>query len=144
MKMTHILRSCLFAMTLAVLPCAVHAEPGVPESIKETIREQVSKGVAPSVVVGIIDETGEAYFSHGYVSVENKTPVNEDSIYEIGSITKVFTSLVLADLVIQGKMALDDPVEKYLPDDVTVPSRNGKKITLVSLSRHLSGLPYTV
>ncbi len=109
MTMPYIRRSCLFAMTLAVLPCSVPAAPTFPESIKEIIRERVSKGVAPSVVVGIIDESGETYFSHGYVSVENKTPVNEDSIYEIGSITKVFTATLLADLDIQGKLTLDDP-----------------------------------
>ena len=107
MKMTHIRRFCLFVLGLSVLPCSVPAAPTFPDSIKEIIRERVSKGVAPSVVVGIIDETGETYFSHGYISVENKTPVNEDSIYEIGSITKVFTSIVLADLVGQRHFGVD-------------------------------------
>ncbi len=108
MKMAHLRLSCLVAMGLALLPTSVPAAPTFPESIKEIIRERVSKGVAPSVVVGIIDESGETYFSHGCISVENKTPVNEDSIYEIGSITKVFTATLLADLDIQGKLTLDD------------------------------------
>ena len=55
--------------------------------------------------------------------------------------TKVFTSLLLADMVQRGEVALTDPVAKYLPPDVKVPERGGKKITLVDLATHTSGLP---
>ena len=68
-------------------------------------------------------------------------PVNGDTLYEIGSITKVFTSLLRADMVERGEVALDDPVAKYLPVGVRMPERNGKQITLLDLSTHRSGLP---
>ena len=55
--------------------------------------------------------------------------------------TKVFTSLLLADMVQRGEVALADPVAKYLPADVKVPERGGRVITLVDLSTHTSGLP---
>ncbi len=64
-----------------------------------------------------------------------------DTIFEIGSITKVFTSLVLADMVNRKEVALDDPAAKYLPENVRMPERNGKSITLLDLSTHSSGLP---
>jgi CubicO group peptidase (beta-lactamase class C family) len=62
-------------------------------------------------------------------------------LYEIGSITKVFTSLLLADAVQRGEVALTDPVAKFLPPTVSVPSRNGRTITLQDLASHTSGLP---
>jgi D-alanyl-D-alanine-carboxypeptidase/D-alanyl-D-alanine-endopeptidase len=68
-------------------------------------------------------------------------PVDGDTIFEIGSVTKVFTSLVLADMVQRKEVALDDPAAKYLPENVRMPQRNGKSITLLDLSAHSSGLP---
>ena len=66
---------------------------------------------------------------------------DQDTIFEIGSITKVFTSLLMIDLWKDGKLNLDDPVEKFLPQDVVVPKLNGKSITLFQLATHTSGLP---
>jgi hypothetical protein len=62
-----------------------------------------------------------------------------DTGFEIGSVTKVFTALLLADLVRKGEVALADPVAKYLP---AVKIRNGSSITLLSLATHTSGLPF--
>jgi serine-type D-Ala-D-Ala carboxypeptidase/endopeptidase len=67
--------------------------------------------------------------------------LNGDTIFEIGSATKVFTSLLLADMVQRGEVALADPVAKYLPADVKVPQRGGRQITLQDLATHTSGLP---
>ncbi|NIP78846.1 MAG: serine hydrolase, partial [Gemmatimonadetes bacterium] len=63
------------------------------------------------------------------------------SVFEIGSITKTFTAALLADMVARGEMALDDPVQKYLPEGVTMPRWEGREITLMDLSTHHSGLP---
>jgi CubicO group peptidase (beta-lactamase class C family) len=63
-----------------------------------------------------------------------------DTLFEIGSMTKVFTSLLLAEAVQRGEVALTDPISKYLPARVTVPER-GRAITLQDLSTHTSGLP---
>jgi CubicO group peptidase (beta-lactamase class C family) len=62
-------------------------------------------------------------------------------VFEIGSITKVFTASLLADMVAKGEVRLDDPVAKYLPTSVRVPSHNGKQITLIDLATQSSGLP---
>jgi Beta-lactamase class C and other penicillin binding proteins len=75
------------------------------------------------------------------MAVDDKRPVDGDTIFEIGSATKVFTSLLLADAVKRGEVALTDPVAKYLPAEVKVPERAGRKITLVDLATHTSGLP---
>jgi D-alanyl-D-alanine-carboxypeptidase/D-alanyl-D-alanine-endopeptidase len=93
------------------------------------------------IVVGVIDSTGRRVVAYGKTAKDGK-PVGADTVFEIGSITKVFTSLLLADMVKRGEVALTDPVSKYLPPDVKVPERGGKKITLVDLATHTSGLPY--
>jgi len=65
--------------------------------------------------------------------------VNGDTVFEIGSITKVFTSLLLADAVERGEVALTDPVAKFLPAKVKMPERAGRAITLQDLATHTSG-----
>jgi len=67
--------------------------------------------------------------------------VGAGDVFEIGSITKVFTASTLADMVTRGEARLDDPVAKYLPSSVRVPSRNGRQITLLDLATQSSGLP---
>ena len=93
------------------------------------------------IVVGLIDEKGSRVVSFGNTVKGGGTPVDGKTIFEIGSITKVFTSLLLADMVAKGEVKLDDPVAKYLPKDVKVPARGGKEITLLDLATHFSGLP---
>jgi len=93
------------------------------------------------IVVGLIDSNGSRVIGYGQLDEKSPGTPGADTVYEIGSVSKVFTSLLLADMVTRGKVALDDPVAKYLPSSVTMPSRNGKQITLVDLATHTSGLP---
>ena len=67
-------------------------------------------------------------------------PAAERSIFEIGSITKVFTATLLADMAREGLLAIGDRVSAHLPPGVEMPSR-GREITLADLSSHRSGLP---
>jgi CubicO group peptidase (beta-lactamase class C family) len=62
-------------------------------------------------------------------------------VFEIASVTKVFTTLLLADIAQRGEVALGDPLAAYLPANVRVPQRRGRQITLVDLATHTSGLP---
>jgi CubicO group peptidase (beta-lactamase class C family) len=68
-------------------------------------------------------------------------PLNGDTLFEVGSITKTFTTSLLADMVRRGEVRLDDPVATYLPASVRVPERGSRKITLLDLATHTSGLP---
>jgi len=110
------------------------------EELKANIQECVNLEYTPSIAVGIIDSSGMHFYNYGKTKNENGKIVDERTIYEIGSISKVFTSLLLAELVAEGKMKLDDPIEKYLPN-VQVPNYKGVKITLKHLATHNSGLP---
>ncbi len=93
------------------------------------------------IVVGVIDPTGRRVVTYGSLAKGDPRPLNGDTIFEIGSITKVFTSLLLIDAVERHEVALTDTVAKYLPTPVKMPERGGRSITLQDLSTHTSGLP---
>jgi serine-type D-Ala-D-Ala carboxypeptidase/endopeptidase len=110
--------------------------------IRQILRQRIDvQRQSVGIVVGVIDRTGRRTISYGALNQGDRRPLNGDTVFEIGSITKVFTSLLLAQAVQRGEVALDDPVAKYLPPNVKVPERGGKRITLVDLAMHTSGLP---
>jgi serine-type D-Ala-D-Ala carboxypeptidase/endopeptidase len=96
---------------------------------------------AVGIVVGVIEPDGRRVVAYGNLADGDPRTLDGDTIFEIGSISKVFTSLVLADMVTRNQVALDDPAAKYLPESVKMPERGGKSITLLDLSTHTSGLP---
>ena len=93
------------------------------------------------IVVGVIEPSGRRVISYGTFDRKEKRAVNGDTLFEIGSVTKVFTALLLADAVQRGEVALTDPVAQYLAPNTKVPERDGKKITLQDLATHTSALP---
>ena len=114
--------------------------PGAGE-IREVLARRVDQQKqAVGIVAGVIDPNGRRV-AYGNLAKGEPRQVDGDTIFEIGSVTKVFTSLALADMVHRHEVALDDPAAKYLPEHVRMPERNGKSITLLGLSTHSSGLP---
>lgn len=109
--------------------------------IRSIMASRVESGRAVGIVTGVIDAKGRQVVASGRVSLDNAQQPDGDTVYEIGSITKVFTSLILADMIEKGEVKPDDPVAKFLPATVKVPSRNGRQITLLDLSMQVSGLP---
>ncbi|MDH5602562.1 MAG: beta-lactamase family protein, partial [Cyclobacteriaceae bacterium] len=113
----------------------------ISKEVEDNIRTRVDKGINPGIVVGIIDAEGTRYFSYGSKSLKTKGPVDEHAVFEIGSITKTFTGILLADMVLKKKMKLDNPIQMYLPGGITAPTRNEEPIRLVHLANHTSSLP---
>jgi len=110
------------------------------DSVKAVIRDNVNNGKHQSLFVGIIDENDVEYYYYGDIA-KGENPIDENTLFEIGSVTKVFTTMILADMVEKGEVNLNDPIEKFLPEDVSTPSKNGRTITLFDLATHSSGLP---
>jgi len=104
------------------------------------IKESADNSGAIGAGVGMIDQGKTQYFYYGKKSLQNDEPISEDTIFEIGSITKVFTTLILKDMVANGNVQLDEPIETYL-SGIKIPKFAKKKITLRHLATHLSGLP---
>jgi CubicO group peptidase (beta-lactamase class C family) len=113
----------------------------ITEEVKSSIRARVDNGYNVGIIVGLIDGRGSSYFSYGETVFGNATTPDEHTVFEIGSITKVFTSILLADMVRSGELALDDPIDLYFPEGVTAPQGGGRSITLYDLATHTSGLP---
>ena len=94
------------------------------------------------VAVAWVDEKGVQFLQTGRFAKADDRPVTPDTQFEIGSITKVFTSLLLAESERAGKVSRDDPVTKCLKVPATPEGlARLKKITLLMLATHTSGLP---
>lgn len=120
-------------------PLPTNAE--ILELLKSRIDQQ---RMGRGMVVGVIDASGPRIVSYGVMAQDDPRPVNGDTVFEIQSVTKTFTTLLLADMVQRGEVGLDDPVARYLPAGVKVPERNGRQITLADLATHTSGLPSAI
>jgi len=96
---------------------------------------------AKAIVVGVVDAAGRKVVSYGARDNGDNRPLDGRSMFEIGSMSKVFTSLLLADMAEHREVRLDEPVAKLLPPGTKVPERGGKQITLIDLATHTSGLP---
>jgi D-alanyl-D-alanine-carboxypeptidase/D-alanyl-D-alanine-endopeptidase len=117
--------------------------PGVGnDEIREVLVKRIDQQKqAVGIVVGVIEPNGRRVLACGNLANGDPRTVDGDTIFEIGSVSKVFTSLLLAEMVNRKEVNLDDPAAKYLPENVKFPERNGKSITLLDLSTHSSGLP---
>ncbi len=140
--------SFLRAMTTAalLLPAAlagVNAQaPFPPDSaIKSFLDNRVSTKQAMGIVVATLERGNSPHIYTAGISGISGLPLDGNTQFEIGSITKVFTNTILADMVRKGEVKLDDPIAKYLPKSVHVPQRAGKQITLLDLATQSSGLP---
>ncbi|WP_205508925.1 serine hydrolase [Longitalea arenae] len=110
--------------------------------IQKIIDKEVQLKRTPSMVIGTIDASGNRQIvSAGSISDKKEVKPDGQSMYEIGSINKVFTSLLLADMVLKKQVNLEDPISKYLPATVTVPVVKDKPITLLHLATHSVGWP---
>jgi CubicO group peptidase (beta-lactamase class C family) len=128
-----------FALGLLLATVAAHAFPSDAE-VREMLRQRVEvskRGVG--LVVALVDASGTRIVAYGHARRGNDELVTGDSVFELGSVTKVFTSLLLADMVEKGEVKLHDPIALYVPKSVKSP--RVQDITLLHLSRHTSGLP---
>jgi serine-type D-Ala-D-Ala carboxypeptidase/endopeptidase len=133
-------------LVLALLVSGVSAQStrALPSDseIRSILVDRVDKyRQSPGMIVGVIEPQGRRIVAYGSLAAGDARPLNGDTVFEIGSITKVFTSLLLADMVERGEVALTDPVAKYIPSDVRMPERHDEQITLLDLATHTSGLP---
>jgi serine-type D-Ala-D-Ala carboxypeptidase/endopeptidase len=132
----------MLALLLAsIAPLAAAAIVGDDE-IRRILAERIdTRKQAVGIVAGVIDPAGRRVVAYGKLAAGDTRTPDGDTVFEIGSVTKVFTALLLADMVARGEVALDDPVSKYLPQEVRMPRRGSRDITLQDLATHTSGLP---
>lgn len=135
----------LFLLACLSATCGAQAIPG-PLATARQIQDMLVQRIdvqhkSYGIVVGVITPKAREIISYGHFDEDDARVTNGDTVFEIGSISKIFTSLLLSEMVLDGEVKLSDPISKYLPATVHAPSRNGKEITLLDLATHYSGLP---
>ena len=130
----------------AIERAAVADDPALPPASLAELDAIMHRDLAPQVARGVLaPRTGIGVVigvsSQGQRLVKAYGAVKEDSVFEIGSITKTFTGLLLAQMVAQKRVRLDEPVSALLPPGTAGAPATGDEITLVDLSAQRSGLP---
>lgn len=129
--------ACLMTLALTA-PCA-HAQQPDP-ALQALAEARVRSGPMPGLVIGTIVGKETRIDGYGAVAKGGSVAPTGDTVYEIGSLTKTFTALLLADAADRGTLKLDDPVAGLLPD-YRIPGYGSRTITVLDLATQSSGLP---
>ena len=110
---------------------------------EEWMNTQIDYLSLKGISVGVVYKQELVYYKgFGYVNTENQILTDENTNYRIGSVTKLFTSVALMKLIDEGKIKLNDPVVKYIPELYDINTNyNVEKITIKSILQHTTGLP---
>ncbi|SDS29832.1 CubicO group peptidase, beta-lactamase class C family [Mucilaginibacter mallensis] len=108
--------------------------------VDSVARIYIQKANTVGLSIGVFKDGQISTYNYGETALGNGKLPTPNTIFEIGSITKTFTATILAYYVNEGKVKLNDPITKYLPDSVAK-NPELKDITLQTLSNHTSGLP---
>jgi D-alanyl-D-alanine-carboxypeptidase/D-alanyl-D-alanine-endopeptidase len=140
-RRTFVLSSC--ASLLALHRAEAQVVNLSDEAILDILRRRIDvEKRATGMAVGIVEHGRRRVIVYGKQDSGDARSVAANTLFEIGSVTKVFTALLLADMVHRKELQFDDPVDRYLPSGFRTPQRNGRAITLADLATHTSGLPY--
>jgi serine-type D-Ala-D-Ala carboxypeptidase/endopeptidase len=119
-----------------------YADAPSDAAVQAMLQERAGKDRESTGIVAVVsDGAGSRLFAYGAPGTPDNGKLDGDTVFEIGSITKVLTALILADMAERSEVAMTDPVVKYLPASVKVPEYQGKPITLLDLATYTSGLP---
>ena len=133
-------RWCMLIAAVASSPSPLRAQaPVSQESLVATFSRWNIENRLVGVAVAVVD-SGAVTATAGSLRHGTDVPVIDSTVWQIGSLTKVFTGTLLAVMVLRHEVALDDPISRYLPG-WTVPQFRGRAITLLDLATQSSGLP---
>lgn len=137
--------AALATAALTALPALAQEALPPDAEIGKILSDRIDRDRANiGIAVAVIEGGKPVFVSHGTLSRDDPTPVDEHTLFEAGSITKVLTNVLLAQLVVAGQIDLDAPLTNYLPDGTILPQHDGKAITAFDLATHsagFSGLP---
>ncbi|MGW4807357.1 serine hydrolase domain-containing protein [Kitasatospora sp. NPDC004272] len=114
------------------------ADPDLEHLLRPLFAAAAPEG---GLAVAVIRGTERTVACRGYADRAGERPVRADTRFELGSVTKTFTALLLADMVARGEVGYDDPIDRYLPAEVLPGYPHERPITLLHLATHTSGLP---
>jgi len=137
------MKAVLTALAATLLPTAATvAQSPSDAAIEQILVERIDTAEQNvGIAVAVIENGVPRFVSYGHPDLGVAEAIDEHTVFEIGSVTKLFTNVLLAQEVLAGTIDLDAPVVTYLPDGTTLPERGGKQITAFDLVTHSSGLP---
>jgi len=135
------MRRALLALAFMLPMAAAFAQDIAPDTAQILSNRLERDGQGVGIVAATIENATPVFTSLGMADANGETPVDEHTLFEIGSLSKLFTNLLLAQMVLDGTVALDKPVTDYLPEGTKIPDFKGQKITLFDLATHSAGLP---
>jgi CubicO group peptidase (beta-lactamase class C family) len=110
--------------------------------LSDIVAETARAFAIPGVAVGLWADGKEAHAFNGVTSVDNPLPINEDTLYLVDSITKTFTATALMRLAAEGRVELEAPVGRYVPEFKLADERAAAEITVLRLLNHTAGLDW--
>lgn len=111
--------------------------------IEKIATEGIKNHNFPSISIGIVLDGKIIYAKgFGYANRESKKLADADTVYQLGSVTKTFMGNLLAQLIAEKQVSLDDSIAKYFPDSLKFPTdKNGKAITVKDIATHSAEFP---
>jgi CubicO group peptidase (beta-lactamase class C family) len=132
---------CLFCGSLAVATQAPPVTTGAPDALDNSIVQRMDKAGIIGLGAAIIVDRKVAWMKgYGFADRERAVPFTPDIVMNIGSISKTFTGVALMRAVEEGRLSLDEDINRYLPFKIINPQYSGEKITLRHLATHTSGI----
>ena len=113
-------------------------------TLSDFVEKTAAKFKIPGVAVGVWEDGKESYACHGVTSVENPLPVDQDTLYILGSVTKTYTATALMCLVADGRVELEAPVRRYVPELRLADERAAAEVTVLNLLNHTAGLDWRI
>jgi CubicO group peptidase (beta-lactamase class C family) len=111
-------------------------------TLSDFVEKTAAKFKIPGAAVGVWVDGKEHYVCHGVTSIDNPLPVDQDTLFLLGSITKTYTATALMRLVAERRIELDAPVRRYVPELKLADEQTASQITVMNLLNHTSGLDW--
>ena len=143
--MPQLTRSLFALASVVILAGAQLAQARQPDDLEAMVTAHIEPlieaQVLPGAVVGVLRDGEERFFGFGGTAADGSGPLPDaDTLYEIGSITKVFTAVLLAEMALRGEVSLETPIADVYPEAHEAPQRGEDPIRLWHLACHASGL----
>ncbi|WP_067567544.1 serine hydrolase domain-containing protein [Nocardia acidivorans] len=113
-------------------------------ALREFVEATATKFGIPGITVGIWVDGREIFAAHGVTSIENPVPVDKDTLFTVGSVSKTFTVTAIMQLVAEGRIDLDAPVRTYVPELTLTDPAHAAAITVKQLLNHTAGIDWNL
>jgi CubicO group peptidase (beta-lactamase class C family) len=112
------------------------------ETLTAFVEGTATRCAVPGVAVGVLNNNEKHFACHGVTSIDNPVPVDRDTLFVLGSLTKTFTAMAVMRLVADGRVHLSDPVRRFVPELKLTDDQAAERITVLNLLNHTSGLDF--